>query len=233
MCNLYSLTTNQEAMRRLFDAEWDRLGNQPPLPGIFPDQSAPILRVGADGRRELVRARWGMPTPPAFLKPGAIDRGVTNIRNVASPHWRRWLQPAYRCLVPATSFSEPSDDPDPATGRKRWAWFALADDRPLFAFAGLWTPWSGVRGTKANPVEGDHQLYGFLTTDPNRVVGAVHTKAMPVILRTVDEWTRWLTAPVGEALAMQRPLPDDALRLVRADAKEDPGPDRPERLGAT
>ncbi len=30
--------------------------------------------------------------------------------------------------------------------------------RPLIAFAGLWTPWTGTRGTKANSIEGEHKL---------------------------------------------------------------------------
>jgi putative SOS response-associated peptidase YedK len=51
--------------------------------GIFPDQLAPIVRNSADGERELVMARWGMPGPPQFG-----GQPVTNIRNVASPHWR-------------------------------------------------------------------------------------------------------------------------------------------------
>jgi putative SOS response-associated peptidase YedK len=33
-----------------------------PLPGIFPDYSAPIVRDASEGR-ELVMARWGMPSP--------------------------------------------------------------------------------------------------------------------------------------------------------------------------
>jgi len=28
-------------------------------------------------------------------------------------------------------------------------WFALNEDRPLFAFAGIWTEFEGERGTKA------------------------------------------------------------------------------------
>jgi hypothetical protein len=32
----------------------------------------------------------------------------------------------------------------------------------------------GRRGTKANPIEGEHQLFGFLTTDANAEVGAIH-----------------------------------------------------------
>ncbi|MDB5688079.1 MAG: hypothetical protein JWR77_2668 [Rhizorhabdus sp.] len=55
-----------------------------PLPAIFPDHVAPTVRsLGA--QRELTMARWGMPTPPQF--PGIS----TNIRNVPSPCWRRWL----------------------------------------------------------------------------------------------------------------------------------------------
>ena len=79
-------------------------------------------------------ARWGMPGPPQFG-----GQPVTNIRNVASPHWRGWLSARNRCLVPATSFCEYAD----TTPRKTPTWFALSEDRPLFAFAGLWTPLAG------------------------------------------------------------------------------------------
>ena len=117
MCNLYSLNKGQDHIRREFRVNWDDTGNLPPLPGIFPDMMAPVVRSDGDGRR-LQMMRWGMPTPPQFRTAGAIDRGVTNIRNVDSPHWRAWLGPAYRCLVPATSFCEPTDAPNPATGKK-------------------------------------------------------------------------------------------------------------------
>jgi putative SOS response-associated peptidase YedK len=221
MCNLYSETRGQEAIRKLADAMRDTTGNLPPLPGIFPDKLAPVVRNAPDGVRELAMLRWGMPSPPAFLKPGQIDPGVTNIRNPSSPHWRPWLGPANRCVVPATSFCEPTTLPDPATGKKLWTWFALGEERPLFFFAGLWCEWRGVRGTKKAPEEGAHRLYGFLTTAPNAVVKAVHEKAMPVILRSVEEIETWLTAPTSAALALQRPLPDEALQIVLRDAKED------------
>ena len=60
-------------------------------------------------------------------------------------------------------------------------WFALNDDRPLFAFAGIWTTFNGDRGTKSKPIAGPHQVYGFLTTEANAVVKPIHPKAMPVI----------------------------------------------------
>jgi putative SOS response-associated peptidase YedK len=103
MCNLYSITKAQDAMRALFRVTKDHTGNLPPMPGIFPDCPAPIVRM-ADGARELTLARWGMPSPPFALKGRATDPGVTNVRNTSSPHWRRWLGPANRCIVPFTSF---------------------------------------------------------------------------------------------------------------------------------
>lgn len=216
MCNLYSMVRPHEEVRRLADAMRDTTGNQPPLPGIFPDYAAPIVRQGADGIRELAMARWGMPSPPAFG--GAL---VTNVRNVKSPHWRRWLGPANRCLVPFTAFCEYAD----TKPKKTPVWFAADESRPLMFFAGIWTNWHGVRGTKANPVEGEHQLYGFLTCEPNAVVGPVHPKAMPVILTEPAECEIWLSAPADEALKLQRPLPDGALRVVARGERKDELPE--------
>ena len=151
MCNLYSETSHQDAIRDLVGAFEDSVGNLPLYRAIFPDKLAPVVRNAPNAKREFVNLRWGMPSPPAFLKPGQIDPGVTNIRNASSPHWRRWLEPANRCLVPATSFCEPSILPDRSTGRKEWTWFALGEARPLFFFAGIWCDSRCVSGTKKAP----------------------------------------------------------------------------------
>ena len=209
MCNLYSLTRAQDAMRRLFKASRDLTGNLPPLPAIYPDSMAPVVRI-ANGDRQLEMMRWGFPPPPNFG-----TRPVTNVRNVKSPFWRGWLKPESRCLVPATSFCEWTD----ATPKVAH-WFALGADRPQFAFAGIWRPWTGRRGTKAAPVEGEHLLYSFLTTDSNATVRPTHAKAMPVILRE-HEWDIWLNAPVEEALKLQRPLAEDGLKIVLRGEKQD------------
>ena len=215
MCNLYALTAPQQAIRALTGAMSDRAGNLPRLPGVFPDQAAPIVRDGPDGR-ELAMARWGMPSPAFALRTRNSDPGVTNIRNVASPHWRRWLGPPHRCAVPFTSFSETEHLPD---GSKPPIWFALDESRPLACFAGIWTRWTSVR--KVREGETTNDLFGFLTTEPNRVVGAYHPKAMPVILTSREEIEIWMTAPTAVAMALQRPLPDGMLRVVRHGGKGD------------
>ena len=130
MCNLYSMTKGQQAIRALSRAMRDTTGNLPLFPGVFPDYPAPIVRTAADGVRELALVRWGMPSSKKALfdatskradklraKGGEIDfdqllriepdKGTTYVRNTASAHWKPHLAPESRCVVPFTSFSEP------------------------------------------------------------------------------------------------------------------------------
>jgi putative SOS response-associated peptidase YedK len=112
MCNFYSITTNQAAIIALFRVMNRYVGNLPPMPGVFPDYPAPVVR-NAGGERELTMMRWGMPPPPKFGGPP-----VTNIRNTASPHWRGWLKPESRCLVPFTASGNTRPSPIPRRAQK-------------------------------------------------------------------------------------------------------------------
>jgi putative SOS response-associated peptidase YedK len=104
------------------------VGNLAPMSGMFPDYTAPIVRTDANGR-ELATARWGMPSSSKALMDATKKRaeklqprgksvdfkqllrmepddGTTNIRNLKSKHWIRWLGVEIRCVVPFNSFSE-------------------------------------------------------------------------------------------------------------------------------
>jgi putative SOS response-associated peptidase YedK len=219
MCNLYSMTTNREALRRISEAMNDKVGNLPELPGIYPDYLAPIVILNTAGEREIILARWGMPSLTKQVPPDKTNPGSTNIRHPEYRDWAGYLGVEHRCLVPLTRFAEPCKLEDGSTGN---AWFALSKDEPLIFFAGLWTPWTGMRRKDEGPLE--HNVFGFFTTEPNDVVGAIHPKAMPVILTTGEEQATWLTAPWSEARKLQRPLADGELEIVhRLPFKELPG----------
>jgi putative SOS response-associated peptidase YedK len=166
----------------------------------FPDREALVARLDRLGNLVPDVMRWGFPPTEKSL--------VTNVRNTKSQFWKGWLKPEWRCLVPATAFSEW----EPVSGKKVERWFGRADERP-FCFAGIWRPWTGARGPKSKPVEGEHRVFAFLTTAPNAVVKPIHPQAMPVLL-DANQWDQWLTGSEEEALALQRPLPDDDLKLL-------------------
>jgi putative SOS response-associated peptidase YedK len=206
MCNLFHHTTSAEAMRQLFDGMVNEAGNIE-TGEVYPDQTAPILTKRGEAH-VLRKARWGLPSPPQFHSPSGIDRGVTNVRNINSPHWRRWLGPANRCLVPVGRFAEPRPD-GKGSGN---AWFKLRADGPMF-FAGIWVPaWTSIRKLKDGATTDD--LFAFLTCAPNAEVAALHPKAMPVILTGAGEWEAWLSEPWPIAKLLQCPLLDGSLEIV-------------------
>ena len=174
-----------------------------------------VITRPPDGQRELHMMRWGFP-PYSIKGPPRI----TNVRHTGSSWWKPYLRPEFRCLVPVTSFCEY----DWRTGNSVPTWFAIDESRPLFFFAGIWRSWRGVRGPQADPVESNHMLFSFLTTDANDTVRPVHEKAMPVLL--LDEQARetWMNAPMEEALLLQKPAANDAVRIVSVGPREDGAP---------
>jgi putative SOS response-associated peptidase YedK len=89
MCNLCSITTNQAAIIALFRVMNRYVGNLPPMPGVFPDYPARVVRT-ADGDRELTMMPWRMPPPPTFGgPPGGIS--ISSINPVGKCAVRRQI----------------------------------------------------------------------------------------------------------------------------------------------
>jgi putative SOS response-associated peptidase YedK len=216
MCNRYASDIRKAGLEKEFYGfeEWSETRITPLLGNavleVFPKSFAPVIKVNETGDLEWSKMRWGLPGPPQF---GSAP--VTNIRNIKSPHWRPFLGPGHRCVVPFTAFSE-YEDSSPK-GKKVIRWFA-PPDRGVAFFAGIWREWTGDYGSKKEPNEGPHRLFSFLTTGANDLVRPVHAKAMPVVLRDQAECQEWLNAPLSEIEAIQaRGAPADALEVVSDD----------------
>lgn len=73
MCNLHTLRKGPAAILDLARAMRGDVGNLEPR-DLYPDYPAPIVRTGADGERELVLARWGLPSSKKALLDAATKR---------------------------------------------------------------------------------------------------------------------------------------------------------------
>lgn len=207
MCNLYSNTMPPAAMRQLFAVKTkdDRLGNAEPLPAIFPKGTAPIVALNEDGQRALWDTHWGFVLPQVSKKTGKPiqPKAVNNARDDklrTSSFWRKSFTER-RCLIPATSFCE-AKGRNPAT----YVWFGVKgeEERPPFAFAGVWREFNGNYG-------GDHReliTSSIITTTPNELVRETHPDRMPAILHP-DVYEEWLTAEPEAAFGLIQAYPAD------------------------
>jgi putative SOS response-associated peptidase YedK len=215
MCGRYSITTAPEAMRRLFGIKGG-LPNFPARYNVAPTQIVPVVRLDAEGQRELALLRWGL--VPSWSK--GVDQRYSMINARAETVATK---PAYRgpfrerrCLVPADGFYEWKAE---ARGKQPYR-FTLKDGG-LFAFAGLWDRWR-------DPAGGILETFTIIVTGPNELTRAVHDR-MPVILDPAA-WESWLDSKTKttDLLALLQPFPAEAMavarvgRRVNSPANDDP-----------
>jgi len=219
MCGRYSITTAPEAMRRLFGIK-GALPNFPARYNVAPTQTVPVVRLDAEGDREIALLRWGL--VPSWSK--GVDHRYSMINARAET---LATKPAYRgpfrqrrCLVPADGFYEWKAE----AGGKQPFRFTLAGG-DLFAFAGLWDRWEDPAGVAI-------ESFTIIVTNPNELVAEVHDR-MPVILSS-SGYERWLdpTAKPDALAAMLQPYPAEAMAAARVSRRvNSPANDDPSILG--
>ena len=158
---------------------------------IAPTQQSPVVRIAADGTREMAMLRWGL--VPFWAKDLAFGTKAINARSETAeekPAFRNAFRKR-RCVVPATGFFEWKGEPG-----KKQAFAITATDQPVFGMAGLWDTWKSPAGETV-------ETYTILTTDANTEMAALHDR-MPVILPAADVQS-WLTGKPDEVRALMKP----------------------------
>lgn len=207
MCGRYSITTDPEAMRRIFRI--DTLLNLMPRWNVAPTQEVPVVRNGdgAGAGRELHIMRWGL--VPSWAKDIGIGARLINAR-AETVNEKPAFRGAYRyrrCLVPADGFYEWK----PEGGRKQ-PWRVVRRDRAAFAFAGLWELWEGTGEGSAL------ETFSIVTTEANDAVRDIHHR-MPVMLFDDRQFATWLSAAPAEAAALMAPCDPAAIEAYRVDPR--------------
>ena len=198
MCGRYSDHLPPDEIARVF-----RLDTTPNLPArynVAPTQPVPVVRLSADGRRELVQLRWGL--IPAWAKDSSIGNKLINARaeTVATKPSFRDAFAKRRCLVITSGFYEWQKTTSP---KQPWH-ITLKDGKP-FGFAGLWERWR-------EPTQGEViETTTIVTGDANELVAPIHNR-MPVIIDEADHDV-WLdpVTPRERLLALLRRYPADRM----------------------
>jgi putative SOS response-associated peptidase YedK len=156
--------------------------------------------VAEDGKRELIRARWGL-VPGWWKKPLKELKLATFNARAETVEEKPMFRSAFkrkRCLIPVSGYYEWQDTPG---GKQPW-YFTARDGSPALSIAGLWDEWT-------NPETGKPlKSCTMIITEPNKFVAEVHDR-MPVLL-TEKQFDPWLTGEAG--VEYLKPAPNNFLQ---------------------
>jgi putative SOS response-associated peptidase YedK len=165
MCGRFEIHSAVEIIAEIFGiSDWDI--ESPPRYNIAPGQD--ILIVINDGKRRLVKSRWGF--VPSWSRDLETGYRMINARaeTVASSKTFKSAFEKQRCLVIADGFYEWRKE----GAAKKPFYIRLKSQRP-FGFAGLYNVWKSPDGEPLTTCT-------IITIDANDLVMPIHDR-MPVI----------------------------------------------------
>ena len=210
MCNLYEPAT-PEWLDQEF-ADYKREANPPYKRMIGPRDQGPFV---VPGRVRI--GQWGM------IRPGSPERLATDSRGrplmtnnartermASAPTYREAWKNGQRCLIPAASF----DEPYWGTGKNIW-WRFRRSDRAAWMLAGLWSDWADRATGEIVPsytmltMNCDaHPLLRLMhkpeTDREGNLLPADQQDKRTVVPIERENWQRWLTGSIDDALSLIR-----------------------------
>lgn len=199
MCGRYELHSSPAAIALAFG-----LPHPPDVHArynIAPSTDVPIVRINAEGQRELVRMRWGL--VPRWAKDPAIGARMINARGETLPD-KPSFRTAYRrhrCLIPADGFYEWMTVGGGEASRKQPVHIGMADGA-LFGFGGLYERWLSEDGDVLDSCT-------IVTTEANALLKPVHDR-MPMIVSPAH-YARWLDPANADVTDLIAPYPSAAM----------------------
>ncbi len=189
MCGRFEIHSTLEIIAKVFGIDSITFDYQPNY-NVAPSHD--ILLVVNDGKRRLVRSRWGF--VPSWSKELSAGYKMINARaeSVADkPSFRQAFQ-NQRCLVVADGFYEWKKEGT----KKRPFYIRLKSGKPL-GFAGLYSIWKSPEGEQICTST-------IITIDANEIVQPLHDR-MPVIA-SPDAYDLWLDPDIHDKSLLQNIL---------------------------
>jgi putative SOS response-associated peptidase YedK len=195
MCGRYELHSHPAAIALAFG-----LAHPPDLHArynIAPMTEVPIVRINAEGARELVRMRWGL--VPRWAKDPSIGARMINARGetIADKPSFRIAYRRHRCLLPADGFYEWRSTGSGESARKLPQHIGMADGS-LFGLGGLYERWLSADGEVLDTCT-------IVTTEANALLKSVHDR-MPMIVAP-EHYARWLDPANADVADLIAPYP--------------------------
>ena len=186
MCGRFEIHSAPQIIAEIFGIrEWNI--EYPPQYNIAPSQD--ILIVINDGKRKLIKSRWGF--VPSSLRDLNTGYRMINAR-AETVACSRAFQSAFekqRCLVVADGFYEWRKE-----GKTRKPFYIRLKSHKPFGFAGLYNVWTSPEGESLCTST-------IMTTNANELVAPIHDR-MPVIT-PADKYDLWLNTEVRDHAVLQ------------------------------